>query len=185
MKKDELLRALEGAGRTGGRSRADAAAPRKIDEKLAEVLGLARAARTATTTVAGLPEVGSRRALLEEMGREAEETAARCEAVASRMEGRAAAIAEKAKETADEGTEMMRTYLGDDADALDGFEFLVMAEASELGHWAVLREMNRTAGDRAIQELTDFAVPVQERHCRLTLETCLAIAAEEDPLEEA
>ena len=29
---------------------------------------------------------------------------------------------------------MARTYLGDDADALDGFEFLTMAEAGEVGH---------------------------------------------------
>ena len=30
---------------------------------------------------------------------------------------------------------MMRTYLGADADGLDGFEFLTMAEAGEVGHW--------------------------------------------------
>ena len=33
---------------------------------------------------------------------------------------------------------MMRTYLGEDADALDGFEFLIMAEAAELGHWQIV-----------------------------------------------
>jgi hypothetical protein len=33
---------------------------------------------------------------------------------------------------------MMSTYLGDDADALDGFEFLTMAEAGEVGHWSVV-----------------------------------------------
>ena len=35
---------------------------------------------------------------------------------------------------------MMSTYLGDDADALDGFEFLTMAEAGEVGHWPVVRD---------------------------------------------
>ena len=34
---------------------------------------------------------------------------------------------------------MMTTYLDKDADALDGFEFLTMAEAAEVGHWSVLR----------------------------------------------
>jgi hypothetical protein len=30
----------------------------------------------------------------------------------------------------------MSTHLGDDAEGLDGFEFLTMAEAGEVGHWA-------------------------------------------------
>ena len=38
---------------------------------------------------------------------------------------------------------MMKTYLGEDADALDGFEFLTMAEAGEVGHWSVLRQAQR------------------------------------------
>ena len=29
---------------------------------------------------------------------------------------------------------MMSTYLDEDSDALDGFEFLTMAEAGEVGH---------------------------------------------------
>jgi hypothetical protein len=32
---------------------------------------------------------------------------------------------------------MMKTYLGGDADELDGFKFLTMAKAGELGHWTV------------------------------------------------
>ena len=39
---------------------------------------------------------------------------------------------------------MMTTYLGDDADGLDGFEFLTMAEAGEVGHWAVLGKLNES-----------------------------------------
>jgi hypothetical protein len=30
--------------------------------------------------------------------------------------------------------------------APDGFEFLTMAEAGEVGHWSVLKKLNRTAG---------------------------------------
>ena len=43
---------------------------------------------------------------------------------------------------------MMQTYLGEDADALDGFEFLTMAEAGEVGHWAIVGELDepRRAG---------------------------------------
>ena len=42
---------------------------------------------------------------------------------------------------------MMRTYLGDDADALDGFEFLTMAEAGEVGHWSIVEVMAQRARD--------------------------------------
>ena len=37
---------------------------------------------------------------------------------------------------------MMSTYLGSDADDLDGFEFLTMAEAGEVGHWEILGKLN-------------------------------------------
>ena len=59
---------------------------------------------------------------------------------------------------------MMGIYLGDDADELDGFEFLTMAEAGELGHWEIVREMSETVGDDAALELAEWAIPIQERH---------------------
>jgi hypothetical protein len=40
---------------------------------------------------------------------------------------------------------MMSTYLGDDADALDGFEYLTMAEAGEVGHWSLLGKISEQA----------------------------------------
>ena len=51
---------------------------------------------------------------------------------------------------------MMSTYLGDDADALDGFEFLTMAEAGEVGHWSVVGTMNERARVDGLQELVDW-----------------------------
>ena len=45
---------------------------------------------------------------------------------------------------------MMSTYLGDDADDLDGFEFLTMAEAGEVGHWAILGKLNEKAGEAEV-----------------------------------
>jgi hypothetical protein len=80
---------------------------------------------------------------------------------------------------------MMSTYLGDDADALDGFEFLTMAEAGEVGHWSVLRTLNQEAGDQRLQELIDWALPIQERHFEEVKAGSLKLAAEEDPAEPA
>ena len=43
---------------------------------------------------------------------------------------------------------MMSTYLGEDSDGLDGFEFLSMAEAGEVGHWAMLGKLSEDAQRR-------------------------------------
>ena len=64
---------------------------------------------------------------------------------------------------------MMSTYLGDDADALDGFEFLTMAEAGEVGHWSVVGTMNERARLDGLQELVDWMTPIQQRHFEQTL----------------
>jgi hypothetical protein len=79
---------------------------------------------------------------------------------------------------------MMSTYLGSDADGLDGFEFLTMAEAAEVGHWAVLGKLNEKAGEDEVRELVDWALPIQERHFDDVREGSLKLAAEEDPYEE-
>jgi hypothetical protein len=160
---------------------------RNVDEKLAEVLGLAQAAAGATQKIEKLVEEDEPKQVLTQMRQEAQETARRCEAALddSAFDGRKTAIADQARETKQEATEMMDTYLGEDSDGLDGFEFLIMAEAGELGHWEILRTLNEKAGIGVVRELTEFAIPVQERHERVTRETALAIAGAEDALEES
>jgi hypothetical protein len=56
---------------------------------------------------------------------------------------------------------MMSTYLGDDADALDGFEFLTGAEAGEVGHWSIVGKLNERARLAGLQELVDWVTPIQ------------------------
>jgi hypothetical protein len=41
----------------------------------------------------------------------------------------------------------------------------------------------RGRGDESVRELTEFAIPIQERHFTAVRETALAMAGEEDPLE--
>ena len=79
---------------------------------------------------------------------------------------------------------MMRTYLGSDAEGLDGFEFLTMAEAGEVGHWEVLGVLGEKAGRSGSPELVEWAVPIQERHFRDAREASLKLAAGEDPNAE-
>ena len=152
-----------------------------LEEKLAEVLGLAQAAQGATEKVEGLVEDEEVASVLGQMREEAEETERRCTDLAEERNGKKTAILDKARETKSEATEMMSTYLGDDADGLDGFEFLTMAEAGEVGHWAVLGKLNEAAGEESISELVGWALPIQERHFSQTRQCSLKLAAEEDP----
>jgi hypothetical protein len=156
----------------------------KLESKLAEVLGLAMAAQGATDKVAGLVEEEDELVqTLRKMHEEAAVTEQRCTDVASELDGKKTAILEKARETKGEATEMMSTYLGSDAEGLDGFEFLVMAEAGEVGHWEILGKLNERAGLQDVGELVQWALPIQERHLREARECSLRLAAEEDPNE--
>jgi hypothetical protein len=155
-----------------------------LEEKLAEVLGLAQAAQEATEKVEGLIDDSDLAAKLQQMRQEAAETEERCTELAGNREGKKTAILDKARETKGEAAEMMSTYLGSDADGLDGFEFLTMAEAAEVGHWAVLGKLNEKAGEDEVRELVDWALPIQERHFDDVREGSLKLAAEEDPYEE-
>jgi hypothetical protein len=156
-----------------------------LEEKLAEVLGLAQAARDATEKVEGMVEDEEIVATLKQMRDEAKETERRCTEVADSRNGKKTAILEKAQETKGEATEMMSTYLGSESDGLDGFEFLTMAEAGEVGHWAVLGKLNESAGESELTELVEWALPIQERHFADVKDGSLKLAGEKDPYEES
>lgn len=156
-----------------------------LEEKLGEVIGLAMAAQGATEKIRGLTEDGELTQKLEQMNEEARETEKRGTEVAEELDGKKTAVLDKARETKNEATEMMSTYLGDDADALDGFEFLTMAEAGEVGHWSVLRALNQQAGDQRLQQLIDWALPIQERHFEHVKAGSIKLATQEDAAETA
>ena len=158
-----------------------------LEEKLAEVTGLAMAAEAAGGKVTRLTEEQDQDLVqtLQKMAKEAAETAERCEKVAGTFAGKKTAILEEAREVKKKAAEMMSTYLDRDADALDGFEFLTMAEAAEVGHWSVLQTLNESAGNERVRELVSWALPIQERHFQNVLEGSRKLAAEEDPNETA
>ena len=158
-----------------------------LDDKLGEVLGLARAAQDAAQKVETLCRGDADDLIpkLEQMRDEAKETEERTAEVVSSREGRKTAIEDKAAETKREAVAMMRTYLGEDADALDGFEFLIMAEAAELGHWQIVGKLNERAGESGVGDLVDFVMPIQQRHFETVRDGSLAIAGREDPNEPA
>jgi uncharacterized protein YigA (DUF484 family) len=110
-----------------------------LDEKLAEVLGLAQAAQKLTTDVAKMEGTDQFEQQLEQMGQEA---------------------------------------AGED-EALDGFEFLTMAEAGELGHWEIVQTMAKTTGEQRVIELADWAVDIQRKHVEQVRAASLELAKDE------
>ena len=96
------------------------------------------------------------------MGDDAAEIEQRCEAAVSSRDGMKTAIATKARETKAEVTGFMKTYL-EDAEALDGLEFLSMAEAGEMAHWEILAKLNEKANDADIGKLVTFAVRLSRK----------------------
>ena len=155
-----------------------------LEAKLAEVIGLAQAAQGTGEKVSGLLDDSDLKSELDRMRKEAEESERRGTQLAENLDGKKTAILDKARETKQEATEMMRTYLGADADGLDGFEFLTMAEAGEVGHWEVLGVLGDKAGKPDVQELVQWATPIQQRHFETARQGSLKLAAEEDPNKE-
>jgi len=150
-----------------------------LDEKLGEVLGLAQAAQDATSHVAKMEGADEFEDRLSRMADEAVETERRTDELLDSLDGKKTAIREKGAETKSEAKEMMQTYLAGEDEALDGFEFLTMAEAAELGHWEIVRKMGETVGDSTVTELADWAVDVQRGHVEAVRESCLALAESE------
>jgi len=156
-----------------------------LEDKIGEVLGLAQAAQEATDKVAKLVEDEQLAQDLKRTHDEAAELEERCAALADGLDGKKTAIGEKARETKQEAVEMMRTYLGRDAEALDGFEFLTMTEAGEVGHWSVVATMNERARNAELQAIVEWALPVEREHLDRALQGSLKLAAREDPNEPA
>ena len=158
-----------------------------LESKLAEVLGLAAASKTATDKVSSMLDEDEQdlAGILEQMGQEAAETEQRCTELAGSFDGKKTAILDAGRETRQEAEEMMKTYLADEDEALDGFEFLTMAKAGEVGHWAIVKKLNERANSESVQELVEWALPVQEAHLSSVLENSLVLAAREDPDEIA
>ena len=159
----------------------------KLESKLAEVLGLAMAAQDAVQEVRGM--LGSDHAALDkklqQAREEARETQRRCTELASSFKGKKTAILDMAREVKGEATEMREAYLAGEDDPLDGFEFLTMAEAGEVGHWSIVAKLNEKAGNAELRKLSDWALPIQQRHLQEVLDGSLKLAAAEDPDEEA
>ena len=150
-----------------------------LDEKLGEVLGLAQAAQVATRRVSAMEDAEDFAEDLRRMGEQAADTQRRTDDLIDGLDGRKTAIREKARETRTEAADMMKTYLGGEEEALDGFEFLSMAEAGELCHWEIVERMAEKLGDDEVRTLAGEVLAIQREHVEAVRRAYLALAAEE------
>ena len=74
---------------------------------------------------------------------------------------------------------MMKTYLAGEDEALDGFEFLSMAEAGELCHWEIVADDGRHALAGRRLGAGHWAVEVQRGHIETVRAASLELAQQE------
>ena len=156
----------------------------QLESKIGEVIGLAQAAQDAGDKVRRLVEEEGERDLaqtLQEMAKEAAQTEERCTQLLDEFEGKKTAILEEASSAKQKAKQMMSAYLDSDADALDGLEFLTMAEAGETGHWSLVGKLNEKARIAPLQEIVEWVTPIQERHFQQVVQGSLQLAEAEDP----
>jgi hypothetical protein len=157
-----------------------------LETKLGEVIGLAMAAQVSIDRVSKLAN-GERELVkqMKTMRTEAADAERRGTALAGTFDGKKSKILGEARTVKKKGAEMLKTYLDRDADLLDGMEFMTMAEAGEVGHWAVLAELNKKARHPGVRELVARQLPIQKRHLKDVTAASVALAAKEDPHAEA
>jgi hypothetical protein len=151
-----------------------------LETKLGEVIGLAMAAQAATERVEKLTDDRQLAAALKKMRKEAEKAEKDGTAVAASINGKKSKILAEARTVKTKGATMMKTYLERGSDDLDGFEFLTMAEAGEVGHWSVLETLNRQARHPGVKQLVTTHLPIQKRHLKDVMAASVSLAAKED-----
>jgi hypothetical protein len=156
-----------------------------LETKLGEVIGLAMAAQAATERVEKLTKDRKLVSALKTMRKEAAQAEKDGTAVAASLNGKKSKILTEARSVKTKGATMMKTYLERGSDELDGFEFLTMAEAGEVGHWSVLKELNKQARHPGVQKLVATHLPIQQRHLKEVMAASLELAAKEDANAEA
>ncbi len=152
-----------------------------LETKLGEVIGLAMAAQATIDKVEKLNKNREIAKQLKTMRSEAKLAEQQGTEVAASFDGKKSKILGEARSVKKKGGEMMKTYLERGSDALDGFEFMTMAEAGEVGHWQVLEQMAKQTRHAGVRDLVRTHLPIQKRHLKDAMATSMTLAAKEDP----
>ncbi len=156
-----------------------------LETKLGEVIGLAMAAQVSIDRISKLEPPKDLAKQMKQMRSEAAAAEKSGTQLAGSFDGKKSKIMAEARTVKKKGGEMLRTYLDRDSDILDGMEFMTMTEAGEVGHWAVLEQMNKAAKHAGIRELVKVQLPIQKRHLKDVSAASVMLAGKEDPNAEA
>jgi hypothetical protein len=147
-----------------------------LQEKLAEVHGLALAAPAVLARVEARVDDEALRAELRALSVDARDVQRRCARVAAAwgedaywdVLAHAASVERKAGELAN-------AWFRAGTDGVQAYELLAMAEAGEVAATLALQVLGE--GDREVAELAAWALAVQERHLQSALDGCVRAAA--------
>jgi hypothetical protein len=168
---------------TNGRRRTTKRTPpplTNLETKLGEVIGLAMAAQGGTDKIAKLVTDRDLKRQLKTMKSEAAEAEQGGTAVAASIASNNSSIHKYTTYVEKKATKKMTTYLDRSADGKDGYPFLEIAEAAEVGHWTVLEELNKQAKHAGVKQLTKVQIPIQRRHLKEAMAGSVKLAAKED-----
>ena len=76
-------------------------------------------------------------------------------------------IDEKAEETAEKASKMMKTYLGDEPDTQEALEFLCLAEGAEVTHYEVLKSVSKEVKNKKFGTKVRSILSEEKRHLSL------------------
>ena len=154
-----------------------------LQQKLAEVHGLAMSATVVTHKVeARLEDEGLIREL-RAMREDAEETRARCLLVEKILpEEIFEEVRAHANSTHETGADLVGAWFKAGTDPLRAWTFLAMGEAAEVSMWSALAALAADAEEPNVAELVEWALPIQRRHLAVALDGSVALAAQADAI---
>ncbi|HZA07004.1 MAG TPA: hypothetical protein VE619_04795 [Nitrososphaeraceae archaeon] len=145
----------------------------KLEEKIGEALGLEMAAQKAVEEFEskGLLNDHGMKGRLESMKKEANNHQIQIEQLVQSLsksrELDHSRIQSKANETENKISQMMKIYVGDQADSSEAVEFLCFAEGGEVTHYEILNAMAKKVKDRKFSTRIRTILKEEQRHLKL------------------
>ncbi len=146
-----------------------------LEETIGECIGLERAAQKAVQELDAkglLPE--QMKSKLTDMQQEASKHEDVLQTLADKLteseELDSKSIEEHADETVEKVSQMMKTYLGEDADELDALEFLSIAEGGEMIHYEILNKVIDKAKHKGLAKNASDILQQEKRHFKMCVQ---------------
>ena len=155
-----------------------------IQEKIGEALGLEKAAQKAVEELdsRGLLESGHMKKLSKMKDEASQQEEEMQDLVKDLVESDGfdqETIEEKAEETAEKGSKIMETYLGEDPDTQEALEFLCLAEGAEVTHYEVLASISKDVKNKRFGTKVRAILKEEKQHLNLCTKMAKDNAASE------